>query len=171
MIAATNALGPSNVLVVASGHAPAWATASGAQVIVRPGETLDQPDELIDVLLDWFEKHASVTPTRGVEAQTLLDQRQWRAALIAAVTELELALQKAPLGREVNDRVTINRPMSLKRTLNDPSLRIDDRLRERLIGSVSLRNAALHQGANVTAAQARRAVTDVSALPRSLGHG
>lgn len=167
LLVATQILGPQDVAVVASGNAPAWATASGAEILDGFQGSSDWTDRFVDALTQWFERRRVPRIHPGSEADALLATKHWRAALIAAIAELEAVLRESWYATEI--LAPGRGPVTLRRLLSSPSLPIDDALRERLHHWIALRNHALHEGADVRATDARKAVKDVAAAMHALG--
>jgi hypothetical protein len=165
---ALQVLGHENVMVVASQRTPSLSTSAGLHVLHAEGEEV--PVLLTDQLTRWFAERSP--PAFGfthTEARKLLDLNQWRAALIAAVADLERELVAWADGR-YGDRLQRGRPTrpTLGRILRDPTVEIDEELRDRLLDWLTLRNLALHERAPVTQQQAQDAVTDVERLGTQL---
>lgn len=159
--AAVHLLGPGNVAVVSSGPPPPWvSSASGVHVVDDRDADLNMVPT--DSLSEWFLRHATGDTEWGFEMESLLAAKHWRAALIAAMAELEVVLRTVSthLGA---DKGRPPRP-TLRRMLTNRDLPIDDALRGRLLEWAALRNAALHEGAEVGPKAAKRAVSDVATL-------
>jgi hypothetical protein len=116
-----------------------------------------------DVAIAVLEDRTLPMPPDGLAqkttAQALLASEHWGPALIAAVAELEAALK-------ARDATSTERPRgneaSLLELISSPSLAIDPQLRNRLHRWRAMRNAALHDGKDVSLECARQALTDVA---------
>ena len=116
-----------------------------------------------DVAIASLEDRTLPMPPDGLAqktaAQALLASGHWRPALIAAVAELEAALK-------ARDATSTERPRgdeaNLLELINSPSLAIDPQLRNRLHRWRAMRNAALHEGKDVSLEFARQALADVA---------
>jgi SIR2-like domain len=164
---ALQALGHENVLVVASERTPTLSLTTG--LLTLRVEDAEFSSSLTDGLARWFAAHSPPSSLAETEARTLLDLKQWRAALIAAMADLERELVAWAGGsyREGIQRVRPSRP-TLGRLLRDQSFEIDESLRHRLLEWLMLRNRALHERAPVTQQQALEAVADVERLRAQL---
>jgi hypothetical protein len=167
LLVATRILGSPNVAVVAAGKAPAWAVASGAEILHGLQDSVESADEFFDQLTQWFERRRVPRNEPGSESEALLATKHWRAALVAAIAELEAALRDSWQATEI--AAPGRGPLSLSRLLRSPTIAIDGTLRTRLLHWIALRNAALHEGGDVRPADARHAVKDVAAVVRALG--
>jgi hypothetical protein len=162
--AAVELLGAENVLVIsASVRNRLTDMMPRLTVILRTQALKDEPGvDFFSEVQHWLEGHRATSATIGNEAAGLIEQGQWRPALIAAISDLELVLRQAlPIPRLSPRAAGQGRPFTLRQALAAPELMLDDALRSRLMQSVALRNGALHEGARVTPAQARAAVADV----------
>jgi hypothetical protein len=163
---AVRAIAPENVLVVTSGHAPP-SFADRMEFVVRPDSIGEENEAFLDLIWGWVERR---TPGRaaGLDARRLLDLKEWSAALIASVAELEVLLQTMiPEGRD-SEEIPRRRRRTLRQVLVIEDLPIDPAAKERLLAAIALRNSVLHEGARVSAAQAKAAVEDVAALREAL---
>jgi len=113
------------------------------------------PDQLAD-------PEAGLRTGSGFEAEALLAGEFWRAALLSAITELEAALRDHGAASSGEDALT------LRQLVRTADLRTEARLRGRLHRWVTLRNAAVHDGAGVRPQDARSAVADVAAAMSAL---
>jgi hypothetical protein len=162
--AALQLIGPENVLVIAA-TPPRFVAEllSRITIILRsPTLTQERDDAFLSQVEAWLAERSPPTAQIGSEAHVLLEQSQWRPALIAAIADLETLLRQAPgLGSQRTETYGRTPRFTLRQALSDPSLPIDDDMRSRLLQWVALRNGALHEDATVTPAQAREAVADV----------
>lgn len=162
------ALGRENVLVITASQTP-LASSGDYEVIARPVSLAEGRDGFLDGIAAWFQRRAPVIEDGSSEAEVLLEHRQWRAALIAAVAELEVFVFErfGPLVAEMSNASRAHRRPTLRSIVSVGALPIDDGLRERLLSWIALRNGALHQRREVSASQARSAVRDVNAVRRA----
>ena len=166
LLVAIQILGRPNVAVVSAGTAPAWAVASGATILDGFQGSFESADGFFEQLTEWFNGRRVLPTEPGSEADALLGAKHWRAALVAAIAELEVALRES---WDATDFAAPGRgPLTLSRLLRSPALELDARLRDRLLRWISLRNSALHEGADVRPADARNAVKDVASVLRAL---
>jgi hypothetical protein len=167
--AALQLLGPDRVLVIAGRRAAVVSVAPQVTFVTAPS-TPEESERFVHALMSWFEAHRPPEPPLGLEIQQLVDQKQWRAAFIAAMADLE-ALLGATYQHPENQRSARGRGRArppLRRILSDRSLPIDDALRARLLEAVALRNVVLHEGVLVTRTEAEQFLADLEQLKNFL---
>jgi hypothetical protein len=156
--AALQIVGPADTMVLTQGGPPAWVAVSGAQWLSSNPPDLFSDSALLDQLEAWFAMRGESAGQRRSDVQVLLNAKQWSAALVAAVSDLEAALRSS---FEAFDRghTGSRRRMLMRELIVEAPF--DDELRGRLLDSIALRNVALHEGATVSRADAQRAAADV----------
>ena len=166
--AAISALGGEKVLVVASSRTPSLSVAGGLEVIYRPLSLAEGRQEFLERIAEWFERRAIPAPEPGSEAENLLRHSQWRAAMIAAMSDLEVILMErfgASTVESMRGTFGPRRP-TFRSLIASEELPLDQELRGRLFDWSALRNSALHQRRAISAPEARGAVADVEAVRR-----
>ena len=166
--AAISALGGEKVLVVASSRTPSLSVAGGLEVIYRPLSLAEGRQEFLGRIAEWFERRAIPAPEPGSEAENLLRHSQWRAAMIAAISDLEVILMErfgASTVESMRGTFGPRRP-TFRSLIASEELPLDQELRGRLFDWSALRNSALHQRRAISAPEARGAVADVEAVRR-----
>jgi hypothetical protein len=156
-----DAVGARNLLVVSSTVPAGLSDDLGIRVVLRPVSLGEDRDSFLDEIAGWFGSR-TVEPDRGLNAERLLESKEWTAALIAAVSELEVLLREGAAGFAVPPKTRGRGFPTLRQLIL--ALDLGELLRARLLDWVALRNAALHEGATVRPADARKAVADVRQL-------
>ena len=133
-------------------------------IIRRPARIADVGEEFVQKLIASLRDiDADVGAGRGVEPQRLLAAREYRAAVISALSLLETSLRMR-LNKAQWPQTT--RPVAL-RSLVDLAIAqevIDERMRPRLDSWVKTRNEVVHSAVAVSKAQATEIVNGVTAL-------
>ncbi|HEU5104525.1 MAG TPA: SIR2 family protein [Solirubrobacterales bacterium] len=163
---AVSAIGSENVLVVTAGEAPP-AFADRLEFVLRPDSIAEENEAFLEVIWKWMQFRMPVEAP-GLNAMRLLELKEWTAALIASVAEMEALLQELFPEMEHQKGRPRRRRRTLRQILATEDLPIEPAVKERLLADISLRNSVLHEGARVSPRQAKSAVEDVAALRRSL---
>lgn len=150
-------VGTESVLVVSSTAPRGIPSDIGIDVVLRPKSLREDREGFLDQIANWFDLRA-VQADRGLDARRLLESKEWSAALIASVSELEVLLREQATGLVTPQKLRRGLP-TLRQLIM--ALRLEDPLLGRLLDWVAIRNSVLHEGAAVTATQARRAVADI----------
>lgn len=158
---------PENLLVVAPVTGRPSSVDPGFRFITRP-EAIDQDGEKFFAAMErWFEERS--TPyDPGLNARALLELGQWSAAVVAAVAEMEVALQdRASDSRDSSGRI-VRRRGGPWQELRNPDLPIDPNLRHRLQEWIALRNEIVHALGRASESEAMAVADDVEELRRQL---
>ena len=130
----------------------------GILTIKRP-EALSEDSEFVEALWKIFQNLSNdMGLAQNAEPRRLYDAREYRAAVIAAMTLLEATL-RLRLDKDAWERV--QRPMSLRQLLNraaDTGI-VEDR--DEILGWIKLRNDAVHTAKHVSRNDARAVVEGV----------
>ena len=157
------------VVVTDRGQAPA--SADGLPIVLRPNVISEDPEAfLLELgrLLRSFAAEMGVR--RRAEPQRLLEAKEYRAAVISAMTLLETKL------RERLDKIPwpqTSRPMSVRSLLELAGERqlLDPQRRRKLDEWARLRNEAVHSSVEISRAQATEVVGGVLQTIAELDHG
>lgn len=155
------------IVIVANDQAQVTSLSEPYPIIYRLGLSDDAFDAFAAELVDQLAYVADAQPARGNEAQRLLAAREYRAAVIAAMSGLEVALQKY-VGAAIKPivSISIHRPVPLR-------MMLDQALEMELISEVerrdirewmSVRNTAVHEGEAVSAKVAKSIVDGVNRI-------
>jgi hypothetical protein len=156
--AALHIVGPADVMVVTQGGPPVWVDVSGVQWISSSEPDIYSNPAVLGKLEEWFAERGELGAARRSDVQTLLAAKQWRAALVAAVSDLEAALRSRSPDFDGRAERPRRRPTLRELIVEAP---LDAELQSRLLDSIALRNVALHEGASVSRADAQQAAGDV----------
>lgn len=137
------------------------------EFVVRPDSIGEENEAFLDVIWRWVQHRTPVQASR-LDAWRLLDLKEWPAALIASVAELEALLQAMFPEERSSGEIPRRRRRTLRQILVTEDLPIDPATKERLLAAIALRNSVLHEGARVSASQARAVVEDVASLREAL---
>jgi hypothetical protein len=133
-------------------------------VTVRPSLLSDESERFLEELRRTFTNLAhEVGVQRGDEPQRLLAQKEYRAAIIAAMTNLEATLRQR---LEKGQWTDVRRPMAL-RSLVERAISADvipQHSRDMVFGWMKLRNEAVHTSKPVTRTEAKAVVEGVERL-------
>lgn len=151
-------VGMENVLVVAPTAPHGISPDVGIELVLRPNSLREDREGFLDQIADWFDMRA-VRADRGLNAQRFLENKEWSAALIAAVSELEVLLREQATGLALPQKRRGRGLPTLRQLIL--ALDLEDFVSGRLLDWIAIRNSVLHEGAAVTATQARKAVADV----------
>jgi hypothetical protein len=151
-------VGIENVLVISPTPSPSFLADGGLQVVLRPASLREDRDGFLDRIAAWFD-HRALEGDRGSNAERLLENKEWTAALVAAVSELEVLLRERASGFAVPQKTRGRGLWTLRQLILDSGF--DDELQGRLLDWVAIRNSALHEGAAVRPVEAGKAVSDV----------
>jgi SIR2-like domain len=164
---ALSKLGGDRVLVITD-QAGALATdLSGVRALVRPGPSFTDAEPFLHRVADWFAERAeAIRPTLDVEPERLLQIGSARAAVIAAMTLLEVQLRKSL----ALDAKSESRPMSLGQLARLASTvqLIGPEAAERIRAWLRIRNVAVHTANPISLREARGVIDGVRDLIRRL---
>lgn len=152
-------------LIVVSEHIDALSHTENVEYLERPNLVEDDPEgfltKLADVLLEVAERSGG---RRALEPQRLLDAREYRAAVISAMTYLESELRER-LGKVA--WTDVRRPASLGKlvSLAVERQQISPQAHDNIRSWMTLRNEAVHTAKPVSREQA---VSVVSGVLRAL---
>jgi hypothetical protein len=168
---AATKLGPQRVLLITVDRSAIPSDLQGLTCLLRPKDEIPDDTTFLQATDSWLEAVAkAIAPRLLDEPQRLLRLREYRAAVISAVTMLESALnQRMQEAGEVRPR-----PASFSELLDwAQKVQLLDAPTVRDIrGWIQVRNAAVHTQQSVSAHVARSIVSAVSALISQLDqHG
>lgn len=156
-----------NLLIVTSVSGPPLSIDQSLNFVVR-SEPIDEDSEsFFRGLEGWFQAR-STSYDPGLNAQALLELGQWSAAVVAAVAELEITLQRFASDITDTSGSPVRRRGGPWQDLRNSELPIAPDLRHRLQEWVSLRNQIVHARSGAHQAEAAAAVGDIEELRRSL---
>lgn len=153
-----------HLIVVVTDQEQVPASAKGFPLLTRPNKLTDDPDGFIADLNGILRRIAAETGIeRQAEPKRLFDAKEYRAAVISAMTLLEATLRerlnKSPWPQ-------VRRPMSM-RSLVDHAVEqniIQPVLRTQIDSWIRLRNEVVHSSIAIGKAQAREMIDGVLAL-------
>jgi hypothetical protein len=153
-----------HLIVVVTDQEQVPASAKGFPLLTRPSKLTDDPDGFIADLNGILRRIAAETGIeRQAEPKRLFDAKEYRAAVISAMTLLEATLRerlnKSPWPQ-------VRRPMSM-RSLIDHAVEqniIQPVLRTQIDSWIRLRNEVVHSSIAIGKAQAREMIDGVLAL-------
>jgi len=153
-----------HLIVVVTDQEQVPASAKGFPVLTRPNKLTDDSDGFIADLNGILRRIAAETGIeRQAEPKRLFDAKEYRAAVISAMTLLEATLRerlnKSPWPQ-------VRRPMSM-RSLIDHAVEqniIQPVLRTQIDPWIRLRNEVVHSSIAIGKAQAREMIDGVLAL-------
>jgi len=148
---------PESVLIIADEKMPIPNNLASRHILRRPSDWMASPESLAYRFEHWFrEVAARRTENQASEPERLFDAREYRAAIIAAVSLLE-----AEAARYLESKKSADYRLQTIRTLTDlvekDGLITADERRQ-LDVTVRLRNEAVHRNIQVTRQQASDAV-------------
>lgn len=155
---------PLHLIVVVTDREQVPASAKGLAVLQRPSRTTDDADAFVADLRGTLERYAEESGVeRQAEPQRLFDAREYRAAVISAMTLLEDKLRE-----RMNKRPwpQTSRPLSM-RSLMDQAVEqaiIPRESRPQVDGWMRTRNEVVHSSMPVPRALANEIVSGVLAL-------
>ncbi|MEG8053142.1 SIR2 family protein [Sphingomonas aerolata] len=136
-------------------------------IIYRLGLSDDAFDAFAAELVHQLAYAADAQPGRGSEAQRLLAAREYRAAVIAAISGLEVVLQKY-VGSAIKPAVSISihRPLPMRMMLDHAlEMGLISNVEQRHIREwMGVRNTAIHEGVAVSAKVAKSIVDGVNRI-------
>jgi hypothetical protein len=155
------------IVIVASDQAQAINLSEPHPIIYREGLSDDAFDAFSAELVHQLVYVANAQPIRGNEAQRLLAAREYRAAVIAAMSELEVVLQKY-VGSAIKPTVSISihRPAPLRVMLTHAmEMGLITEVEQRRIREwMGVRNTVIHEGEEVSAKVAKSIVDGVNRI-------
>lgn len=159
---------PFRLIVVGSDPETMPASPDAVMRLVRPNLSMGDPEDFITALVDMLRR---IGDERGLdqqnEPQRLFTLREYRAAVISAMTLFESKL-RASLGKTTT--VSTGRYLPL-RALLDQAVElqvVDPDLLSPVYGWLKIRNAAVHSGISIGKAEANGIITGVSRLIQRL---
>lgn len=166
---ALSKLGTNRVLIIAD-QATALATdLSGARALVRPGPSFTDAEPFLQQVASWFAERAeAIRPTLDVEPERLLEMGSARAAVIAAMTLLEVQLRK----RLALEAKSEGRPMTLGQLarLATTVQLIGPEAAEQIRTWLQIRNIAVHTANPIPVREARSIIQGVREMIQRLTH-
>lgn len=161
----------SRVLVIAEDIRTAPALFADIQFLKRPDLTSEDPEEFLSALRQWFEGAAErFGPSLSEEPARLLAAREFRAAVITAITLLETTLRQKIAIPTATDQLR-GRPLLIRDLLD--YARSKNMIRDVSVNVIMqwlrIRNEVVHTGRAVEKAQAEQIVNGVLDIVRSLG--
>ena len=155
------------VVIVANDQAHVPNLSEPYPIIYRLGLSDDALDTFAAELVRQLAYAADAQPSRGSEAQRLLVAREYRAAVIAAMSGLEVVLQKY-VGSAIRPTMSISshRPLPMRMML-DHALEmglISDVEQRHIREWMGVRNTAIHEGEAVSAKVAKSIVDGVNRI-------
>jgi hypothetical protein len=155
---------PLSIIVVVDGGRSVPPEALELASIVRRENWLDDPDDFVNNLTNLLRQLIPQSEqSRAVEARRLFGAREYRAAVIAAMTHLESSVRER-LDKE--PWTDVRRPMSISALLDSA---VEKQMVSREDSSsirkwISIRNRAVHTSEPVTKAEARDIVDGVQRI-------
>lgn len=155
------------IVVVTSGE-QIPATAAGLRILTRPNVITDDPDDFISsIAVELREIASQLGMDRSEEARRLLQAKEFRAAVISAMTLLEDTL-RTHLNKEFWPDV--RRPMSFRK-LFEKSVNeglIAEELMPRIDRWIRTRNEVVHSSKTIAKSEAQEIVEGVMRIVNSL---
>ncbi|MCZ4520114.1 SIR2 family protein [Rhodococcus ruber] len=148
----------SNVLLVLSESRPSVPSAlHGRFALMRPARFEVSPDEFVRHFRDWLSSVAQKEFSENAEPERLLRHREYGAALISAVSLLEVALSEifAANARD-SPRPTPLRSMLKEAERRDLFISVEEKLS--IEEAVNRRNQTIHTADTISGADSRRLV-------------
>jgi len=164
---ALSKLGTDRVLIITD-QATAFGTdLLGGRALVRPGDSFADSEHFLQRVADWFAERAeAIRPTLDVEPERLLEMGSARAAVIAAMTLLEVHLRK----KLALDTKSEGRPMSLGQLVRLASTvqLTGPEAAEQIKSWLRIRNVAVHTANPIPVREARSIIVGVRELIQAL---
>lgn len=163
---ATSMLGNRRVLLISDNEKNI--EFQGGVILVRTKRTIAEPDQFLAKIDEWLtDVSEQVTSTLIDEPERLLQQREYRSAVISAFTLLETSLRRAFVNEVVPDaRFTpLYGLLSFavkKEIINEGQM---DQIRK----WSKIRNAVVHTDESITAATAKQIVSGIMAVIGAIG--
>jgi hypothetical protein len=155
------------IVIVANDHAQVPNLSEPYPIIYRRGLSEDAFDTFAAELVRQLAYAADAQPARGSEAQRLLAAREYRAAVIAAMSGLEVVLQKyVGFAIQPTASISMHRPLPM-RTMLEQALQtgLISEVEQRHIREwMGVRNTAIHEGEAVSAKIAKSIVDGVNRI-------
>jgi hypothetical protein len=155
------------VVIVANDQAQVPHLSEPYPIIYRLGLSDDALDTFAAELVGQLAYAADAQPSRGSEAQRLLVAREYRAAVIAAMSGLEVVLQKY-VGSAIRPTMSISshRPLPMRMMLDHAlEMGLISEVEQRHIREwMGVRNTAIHEGEAVSAKVAKSIVDGVNRI-------
>lgn len=153
------------LIIVATSTGQVPPEAAEFPIIFREETWVAEPEEFVATLIERLRESPQHTEALRDEARRLLAAREYRAAVIAAMTQLEATLRESlEFSAAYVDEV--RRPASLRslidRAIKQGIVAADDRYR--IEKWTKLRNSAVHTSSPVTAREAKELVEGVLGL-------
>lgn len=155
------------IVIVANDQTQVTNLSEPYPIAYRLGLSDDALDEFAAELVQHLAHAANPQPARGNEAQRLLALREYRAAVIAAMSGLEVVLQKY-VGSAIKPTasISVHRPPPL-RVMLDHAREMDliDEVEQRhVLEWMAVRNTVIHEGDAVSAKVAKPIVDGVNRI-------
>jgi SIR2-like domain len=168
-------LGPSHrrglqIVVVTTEADQVPSSARAFPVVIRPSFMVDDADRFVDSLAGLLrEIAAKIGLDQDLEARRLLEAREYRAAVISAMTHLEASLRRRLQDSAIlqaGPSLEVRRPLSLSQivSLAVKYQQIDPASGEQIRGWMNVRNEVVHTARSVSRSAAREIVLGVSKI-------
>ena len=150
---------PGRILIVGGADGPALPETSGHWIVQRPSDLTSATDSFAARVGEWLRSVVEVEQsTPKGEVERLLAAREWKAALVAAVSLLEWRLKDLDLGSRGRERPGLSQlVLGVARAADF----YDSPLFEEMMRTLRLRNEALHLQRPITEEEARAAAQAV----------
>jgi hypothetical protein len=153
---------PSRILVITQVGASLPLNLRGIRVVPRPDITSSEPEDFLNELRQWLSTaEREYSPTLTDEPNRLLLAREYRAAVIAAITLLESSLRE-----RLGTQRALQGPRNLRALLEmaqEEGLLGDTPL-EKILGWLRIRNEAVHSDRPVSRSEATEIARGVSRI-------
>ncbi len=161
------------IIIVASPQSQVPQSAQTYFVVQREGFSDDAFERFLEELSEVLTGVAGRTKeTRDLEPKRLLQAKEYRAAVIAAITQLEMTLQMRLKAELSTDPSPDRRRLTALRSMIDLALQsglLNEQEHARIREWVSVRNRAIHEAMTVEAKTAKAIVEGVAQIHRKLG--
>lgn len=159
----------SSVLIIASGlDVERPAEFRDARILMRPADFDADPDRFVAQLQEWLQGVATAKSIDVTEPIRLLATGEHSAALISAVSALEVSLSEHFGAEKMNG----SRSMSLRsmlRAAEERGMFLSQGERGTIEEATHLRNETIHRRTAVTPKDARRLVTAITGFVKRIG--
>jgi len=150
------------LIVVPSGDQHSY-DVGNHRVLLRPDDWNNDTNEFVDSLLDSLQGSIPGGLQRRNEPQRLLDSGEYRAAVISAMSLLEVELRKR---LEKPAWQNVRRPMSMRQLFDKAANEniIQPGIIPKFLDWVHVRNSAVHSNKKITRQLAKQIVDDVESI-------
>lgn len=158
---ALDSIPPEDVLIIAAESGPPPFVDRAMQWVVRPADLEADRLPFFDAVAEWFSQR-QLPEEPGFNPRVLLDLGQFDAAVVAAITDLEMILSR--FDEPYRDGSQKRARRSPWQGLSGQTLDIPDSLRARLQEAIARRNSVVHGRASVDRHAAEEIVQAVEEL-------